>query len=176
MFEERRNQDFLELLRSVHAMVGQNGNQNGNHSKLSDFQRTKPPSFSQVVDPLEADDWLRTIQKKLENACTEEIDKVPFATHYLEGDAAIWWDNTKAMWPVDDEITWDKFKDKFRKYHIPASIMKVKQHEFLALTQGNLSVSEYLNKFNHLPSYSLYDVATEETKIDRFLGGLNQHL
>ena len=37
MFEERRNQDLLELLRSVQAMVGQNGNQYGNHSKLSDF-------------------------------------------------------------------------------------------------------------------------------------------
>src|SRR5215216_3336352 len=54
--------------------------------------------------------------------------------------------------------------------------MKVKQREFLALTQGNLSVSEYVHKFNHLAHYSLYDVATEERKIDRFLGGLNQHL
>ena len=81
MFEERRNQDFLELLKSVHAMVGRNSSQNGNHSKLSDFQRTKPPSFNQVIDPMEADDWLRTIEKKLEIARTEEGDKVPFATH-----------------------------------------------------------------------------------------------
>ncbi|XP_073353745.1 uncharacterized protein [Aegilops tauschii subsp. strangulata] len=157
-------------------MVGQNGNQYGNHSKLSDFQRTKPPSFSQVVDPLEADDWLRTIEKKLEISRTEEADKVSFATHYLEGAATIWWDNAKAMWPADDEITWDKFKDNFRKYHIPAGIMKVKKREFLALTQGNLSVNEYLHKFDHLARYSIYDVATEERKIARFLGGLNQHL
>ena len=86
-------------------MVGQNGNQNTHYSKLSDFQRTKPPSFSQIVDPLDADDWLRTIEKKLEIARTEENDKVPFATHYLEDAAAIWWENTKAMWPVDEEIT-----------------------------------------------------------------------
>ncbi|XP_040258397.2 uncharacterized protein [Aegilops tauschii subsp. strangulata] len=157
-------------------MVGQNGNQNGHHSKLSDFQRTKPPSFNQVADPLEADDWLRTIVKKLDIAHTKEGDKVPFATHYLEGAAAIWWDNTKAMWPADEEVTWDKFKDQFRKYHIPTCIMKVKQREFLSLTQGNLSVTEYLNKFNHLARYSMYDVAIEERKIDRFLGGLNQHL
>ncbi|XP_020168047.1 uncharacterized protein [Aegilops tauschii subsp. strangulata] len=157
-------------------MVGKNGNPNGHHSKLSDFQRTKPPTFSQVIDPLEADDWLRTIEKKLEIAYTKEVDKVPFATHCLEGAAALWWDNAKAMWPADDEITWAKFKEHFRKYHIPASIMKVKQHEFLALTQGSLSAREYLHKFNHLARYSLYDVATEERKIDRFLGGLNQHL
>ena len=176
MFEERRSNDPLEILKSVQVMVGQNGNQNGHHSKLSDFQRTKPPSFSQVIDPLDADDWLRTIEWKLEIARTEEDDKVPFATHYLEGAAAIWWENAKAMWPADEEITWAKFKDQFRKYHIPTGIMKVKQHEFLALLQGSQSVSEYLQKFNHLARYSLYDVATEERKIDRFLGGLNPHL
>ena len=101
MFEERRNNDLIEILRSVQAMVGQNGNQNGHHSKLSDFQRTKPPSFSQAIDPLDADDWLQTMEKKLEIARTEEGDKVPFAAHYLEGAAAIWWENAKAMWPVD---------------------------------------------------------------------------
>ena len=97
-----------------------------------------------------------------------------------------------AMWPVDEEITGTKFKDHFRKYHIPTRIMKIKQCEFLALIQGSMSVSrslsycpfpkqsmsisEYLNKFNHLAHYSPYDVATEERKVDRFLGGLNQHL
>ena len=135
MFEERRNNNLMEMLKSVQVMVGQNGNQNGHYSKLSDFQRTKPPSFSQAVDPLEADDWLRTIERKLEIARTEEGDKVPFATHYLKGVVAIWWDNAKAMWPADEEITWPKFKDHIRKYHILTGIMKVKQREFLALTQ-----------------------------------------
>ena len=54
--------------------------------------------------------------------------------------------------------------------------MKTKQREFLALLQGSQSVGEYLQKFNHLSRYSLYDVATEERKIDRFLGGLNLQL
>ena len=54
--------------------------------------------------------------------------------------------------------------------------MKTKQQEFLALVQGNQSVGEYLQKFNHLSRYSLYDVATEERKIDKFLGGLNPQL
>ncbi|XP_073353567.1 uncharacterized protein [Aegilops tauschii subsp. strangulata] len=80
------------------------------------------------------------------------------------------------MWSADEEITWIKFKDHFRKYHIPAGIMKVKQREFLALTQGSMCVNEYLHMFSHLACYSLYDVATEERKVDQFLGGLNQHL
>jgi hypothetical protein len=89
---------------------------------------------------------------------------------------AIWWDNVKLIWPTEEEITWEKFKDQFRKYHIPAGILKVKQRGFLALTQGNSTMTEYLNKFNHLARYSAHDVDTEERKIDRFLGGLNQTL
>ena len=80
------------------------------------------------------------------------------------------------MWPADEEITWTKFKDQFRKYHIPTGIMKTKQREFLALLQGNQSMGDYLQKFNHLSRYSLYDEATKERKIDRFLGGLNPQL
>jgi hypothetical protein len=33
---------------------------------LGDFQCTKPPTFSQAVEPLDADDWLKSIEKKLQ--------------------------------------------------------------------------------------------------------------
>jgi hypothetical protein len=33
--------------------------------KLGEFQRTKPPTFSHSIKPLDADDWLKTIKKKL---------------------------------------------------------------------------------------------------------------
>ena len=125
---------------------------------------------------MEADDWLRTMEKKLDIARCDEADKVPFVTHYLEGSVVIWWDNTKMLWPSGEDISWEKFKEVFLKYHIPTGIMKVKQREFLALTQGNMSVGEYLNKFNNMARYSTHDVSTEERKIDRFLGGLNHTL
>jgi hypothetical protein len=34
--------------------------------RLGEFQRTKPPTFSHSVEPLDADDWLKTIEKKLQ--------------------------------------------------------------------------------------------------------------
>jgi hypothetical protein len=34
--------------------------------KLGEFQRTKPPTFSHFVEPMDADDWLKTIEKKLQ--------------------------------------------------------------------------------------------------------------
>jgi hypothetical protein len=33
--------------------------------RLGDFQCTKPPTFSHAVEPMDADDWLMSIKKKL---------------------------------------------------------------------------------------------------------------
>jgi hypothetical protein len=35
------------------------------HDKLREFQRTKPPTFSHSIKPMDTDDWLKTIEKKL---------------------------------------------------------------------------------------------------------------
>jgi hypothetical protein len=32
--------------------------------RVGDFQRTKPPTFSYAVEPMDADDWLKFIEKK----------------------------------------------------------------------------------------------------------------
>jgi hypothetical protein len=34
--------------------------------RLEDFQRTKPPTFSHAVEPMDADDWLKSFKKKLQ--------------------------------------------------------------------------------------------------------------
>jgi hypothetical protein len=33
---------------------------------MGDFQRTKAPIFSYAVEPIDADDWLKSIEKKLQ--------------------------------------------------------------------------------------------------------------
>jgi hypothetical protein len=34
--------------------------------RLGDFQRTKPPTFSHAVETMDADDWLKFVEKKLQ--------------------------------------------------------------------------------------------------------------
>jgi hypothetical protein len=34
--------------------------------RLGDFQRTKPPIFSYAVEPMDANDWLKFVEKKLQ--------------------------------------------------------------------------------------------------------------
>jgi hypothetical protein len=34
--------------------------------RLGDFQRTKPPIFSYALELMDADDWLKSVEKKLQ--------------------------------------------------------------------------------------------------------------
>jgi hypothetical protein len=54
--------------------------------------------------------------------------------------------------------------------------MKLKQKEFLALKQGNMTVSEYRNKFTQLSRHAPNDVDTDEKIQDRLLEGLIEPL
>ena len=126
MINDRNNQSLSEMMKGFSHIIEHQGPARPPHSKLNDFQRTQPPKFAYPQDPLEADDWLRTIEKKLEVARVSETDKVPFATHYLEGSASIWWDNLREVHSGGEPISWTEFKNQFHRTHIPASLMNIK--------------------------------------------------
>ena len=174
MMDERHQQNMTQIMREFGSYMQAQNTSRPSRSKLQDFQRTHPPTFSQATNPLEANDWLRTMEKKLEIARVDEPDKVPFVTHYLEGPADVWWDNRFILREDEAAITWAEFREFFRKTYIPSSLMKMKQQELLALTQGSSTVSEYLAKFNDLARYAPDDVNTDEKKKDRFLHGMHQ--
>jgi hypothetical protein len=50
--------------------------------------------------------------------------------------------------------------------------MKIKKKEFLSLKQGNMSVSEYHDKFIQLSRYAPDEVADDERKQEHFMEGL----
>jgi hypothetical protein len=60
--------------------------------KLEEFQRTKPPTLSHSIEPMDVDDWLKTIEKKLQVVQCNNHEKVLFASHQLERPAIDWWD------------------------------------------------------------------------------------
>jgi hypothetical protein len=51
------------------------------------------------------------------------------------------------MQPEGQVMTWEAFKTKFRKAHIPFGLIKIMRDKFLNLKQGGMSVPEYLDKF-----------------------------
>jgi hypothetical protein len=51
--------------------------------RLGDFQRTKPPTFSHAVEPMDVDDWLKSIEKKLQVVQCNNRKRVLLASHQL---------------------------------------------------------------------------------------------
>jgi hypothetical protein len=58
---------------------------------LGDFQRTKLPTFSHAMGPMDADDWLKSVEKKLQVVQCNNFEKVSLASHQLSSPAADWW-------------------------------------------------------------------------------------
>jgi hypothetical protein len=107
----------------------------------------KPPTFANSLDPLDANDWLKSIEKMLNITQCSDREKVLYASGRLTGPAADWWDSYVAAHDAADTIIWAEFTTQFRNYQIPAGLMKIKKKEFLSLKQGNKSVNKYRDKF-----------------------------
>nr|AAX96295.1 retrotransposon protein, putative, Ty3-gypsy sub-class [Oryza sativa Japonica Group]ABA91783.1 retrotransposon protein, putative, Ty3-gypsy subclass [Oryza sativa Japonica Group] len=145
-------------------------------SKLPEFLRVRPPTFSNTTNPMEANDWLHAIEKKLNLLQCNDQEKVAFATHQLQGPASAWWDNHMATRPPGTEVTWAEFCRSFRKAQVPDGVVAQKKREFRALHQGNRTVTEYLHEFNRLTRYAPEDVRTDAEKQEKFMAGLDDEL
>ncbi|KAK1561277.1 hypothetical protein QYE76_000115 [Lolium multiflorum] len=146
---EDREAERAERQANITALqqLAQNNQGRGNHdhpgSRLKNFQNTNPPMFNKTEEPLDADDWLQTIENNLEVAGVEAAEKVLFATHYLSGPARAWWTSARAM-NAGQMMTWEKLK--FSKYHVPQGLIKKMRDEFRELKQGRMSVVEYRDR------------------------------
>jgi hypothetical protein len=82
----------------------------------------------------------------------------------------------EAMQPEGQVMTWDAFKTKFRKAHIPSGLIKIMRDKFLNLKQGGMSITEYLDKFTTWGRYAPNDIDIDEKKREWFLNGLHEEL
>jgi hypothetical protein len=71
-----------------------------------EFLSHKPPSFSHSPDPLQADDWIKTVEKMLNIIQCTDREKVLYASGRLEGTAADWWNAYNATHDTPNTITW----------------------------------------------------------------------
>jgi hypothetical protein len=128
------------------------------------------------MEPMNADDWLKSIEKKLQVVQCNNHEKVLLASHQLSGPVVNWWDTYVEAHEEPDSINWPEFRVVFRAHHIPQEVIKLKKKEFQDLKHGSMSVNEYATKFTQLSCYASYEVHTDEKKQKCFLNGLNDGL
>jgi hypothetical protein len=93
--------------------------------RLGEFQRIKPPTFSQAMEPMDADDWLKSVKKKLQVDQCNNREKVLLASHQLSGPAADWWDAYMEAHKEPESINWSEFRAAFCAQHVQAEEERV---------------------------------------------------
>ena len=123
LVEERRDRDQEVQNKLMHHVLSQNRDQGqtsgGRGVSLSDFQNTRPLPFASTAEPMDAEDWLRDTERKLNAVGYNDEEKLRYTSYLLTGPASTWWDTMLAMQPPGSVITWTEFKDKFRSTHVP---------------------------------------------------------
>ncbi|XP_074363335.1 uncharacterized protein LOC141703797 [Apium graveolens] len=128
--------------------------------------------FSGIVDPTEAEKWLkRTERVFIMIRCVPE-EKFDYAVSLLQEDAYDWWETVPDSTVQPPILTWDDFLREFRDKYMPEIYKDEKQREFLTLKQGIMSVAEYEVKFTQLSHYVMVIVSTERDRCRHFEEGL----
>ena len=74
-------------------------------SSYADFESTRPPIFATAADPLEADNWIHTMESKFSLICCSEQQKASYAAQMLQGPTGAWHATFMAMQPDGHQIT-----------------------------------------------------------------------
>ena len=76
---------------TARAHPHQQGPEPNQYSTFKEFLDTKPPIFKVAEEPLQADEWLNTIEQKFHLLRVTEHQKAEYASHQLQGPVGIWW-------------------------------------------------------------------------------------
>ncbi|XP_042422874.1 uncharacterized protein LOC122010411 [Zingiber officinale] len=135
------------------------------------FRRMDPKDFAGTTDPFVAEGWIRSLEVIFRYMDMADADKVRCAIYLLKDDALLWWEGAEKG-VNQNTLTWEEFKGIFYDKYFTADVRSRLKREFMSLRQGDLSVAEFVKKFDtgcHFVPLIAND-ATE--KLRHFLDGL----
>ena len=74
-----------QLLQTITQSVLNNPHQAPPIDQRGEFMKGHPPTCSHTSEPLEADDWLKAMERQLDIAQCDDHEKVLFASGQLQG-------------------------------------------------------------------------------------------
>jgi hypothetical protein len=126
-----------------------------------------PLAFSHLVDPLDADDWLKVIEKKLDITQCNDREKVLYASERLKGTAPDWCVAFTAAHADAYAITWQEFQENFHAHHIPLGITKLeKKNSYPSLKEVCPLVSIGIVSPNFLATHQRKSIQMRSAKSD----------
>ncbi|XP_042387466.1 uncharacterized protein LOC121979543 [Zingiber officinale] len=110
------------------------------------FRELGPTEFKGTTDPIAAEGWIRSLETIFDFMQLTDADKVRCAIFLLRDDARVWWEGARLT--VDLTIlTWANFKEVFYGKYFTVDNRTRLAREFLELRQGDMTVAEYVRRF-----------------------------
>jgi predicted DNA-binding protein (UPF0278 family) len=119
--------------------------------------------------------WIRKLKKIMIQINIPEGFWVNYATQLLSNQAMTW-SETVQLWCAIKTLAWSDFKLEFENQFYSRYHCKVKEQEFLALRQGEMSMLEYERRFHDFSLFAPYYILTEEHMIEKLRDGFRQEL
>ncbi|KAK9086078.1 hypothetical protein Sjap_026489 [Stephania japonica] len=141
---------------------------------VKDFMRFNPTYFTGVSDPEVAGRWLMTHRRLHQLLEVPEADQARISGYCLRGQAAVWWTTYTDIHSTPS--TWAEFRQLFLDEYIPTEVQLRLREQFLGLRQGNMSVSQYMDRFRYLMMYAMDVANTERLQIYYFIRGLDERI
>ncbi|XP_012837553.1 PREDICTED: uncharacterized protein LOC105958095 [Erythranthe guttata] len=136
------------------------------------FRKMEPVDFYGGSDPMVAEEWVKSLDVIFDYMRIEDSEKVLCAIFLLKKEARTWWEGTKLA--VDmEKLTWEAFKTIFYDKYFTRDVRSLKVKEFLELKQNEMSVCDYVRKFEEGCKYVPYIAKDNKEKMDHFMRGLN---
>ncbi|XP_073139103.1 uncharacterized protein [Henckelia pumila] len=105
-----------------------------------------PKDFFGTTDPMVAEGWIRSLEAIFRYMELGDADRVCYMTFLLKDDASLWFEGVEKT--VDaTTLTWKAFKTLFYEKYYTAEVRAQLKKEFMSLRQGDLTVSEFVRKF-----------------------------
>jgi hypothetical protein len=79
---------------------------------------------------MDANDCLKSVEKKLQVVQCNNCEKLLLASHQLSGPATNWWDDYVEAHEKPESINWTEFRAAFHAHHVPHGVIKLKKKEF----------------------------------------------
>ncbi|XP_031104400.1 uncharacterized protein LOC116007874 [Ipomoea triloba] len=166
----------LQQLTQITQLLGNamvQNNQRGQPDLVRRVAGQYPPFYAGEEDPAVLEEWIRAFDKILEAVECPPGRQVEMASFYLKEEADLWWVHGGPVMRQESGFGWETFKDRLRARFYPAHVKAAMQEEFLHLHQGTRTVQEYHRRFLELARFAPTLAPTEETRIERFVAGLN---
>ncbi|XP_012858075.1 PREDICTED: uncharacterized protein LOC105977316 [Erythranthe guttata] len=136
------------------------------------FRKMEPVNFYCGSHPMVAEEWVKSLDVFFDYMRIEDSDKLLYAIFLLNKEARTWWEGTKLAVDIE-KLTWEAFKTIFYDKYFTRNVWSLKVKEFLELKQNQMSVCDYVRKFEEGCNYVPYIAKDNKEKMDNFMRGLN---